>query len=174
MVFSPDELRRLPGSVPAGFFVDFTADARGMMQRFCWLICGCVVFAGCGGAQVGKPVEVTGEVKLNGEPLAGVTVGYSAIGGLPAEYRYASAVTDDAGMYVIKKVYPAEYMVLLNDTAAEAPAPPPAPGDTPALVHAVPKGGNPALAKYSQQSPLRAAVNADSTTHNFDLKSDGK
>lgn len=141
------------------------------MRRFRWLICGCLVFAGCA-AQVGQPVEVTGEVKLNGEPLAGVTVGFSALGGLPAEYRYASAVTDDAGTYVIPKVYTAEYMVLLNDTAAEAADL--ATGETPALVQAVPKGGNPALVKYSQQSSLRAVVNADSTTHNFDLKSDDK
>src|SRR5262249_41354175 len=110
-------------------------------------------------------------VKLDGEPLEGVTVAFSAISkGLPAEFRHASAVTDADGMYVLKKVYPAEYMITLNDTAAEGP-PPVGEESSAAMAEAVPSGGNSALAKYNVNSPLRAEVDAGSTTHNFDLKS---
>lgn len=117
---------------------------------------------GCGkSVDLGAPVEVKGTATLDGQPLDKTTVGFTAISkGLPAKYRYVSATTDASGNFTIPQVYPAEYSVTLNQDAAAAPA---------AKDAAV--AGNPKLAKYSVNSPLKANVSKDSTTFKFEATS---
>jgi hypothetical protein len=118
--------------------------------------------AGCGqSVDLGAPVKVTGTATLDGTPLDKTTVGFTAISkGLPAKYRYVSAITDASGNFSIAQVYPAEYSVTLNQDASAAPA---------AQDAAVP--GNPKLAKYTVNSPLKANVSKDSTTFKFEATS---
>jgi hypothetical protein len=128
------------------------------------VVCSAVVMAitGCGEtASLGEPVDVTGSVILDGQPLPNVTVGFSAITeGIPAKYRYATADTESDGSFAIPKVYPAEYMVTLNDSAADHES---------AKVEAV--AGNPKLAKFSANSPLRAKVSDTEREFKFDVTS---
>ena len=130
------------------------------------IVCSVVMLActGCGkSADLGAPVKVTGTVTLDGKPLDKATVGFNALSkGLPAKYRYVSATTDASGNFTMDSVYPAEYSVNLNQ-AAEAGAAPAAPDAAIA--------GNPKLAKYNTNSPLRANVSKDSTTFKLEAKS---
>lgn len=129
---------------------------------------GCLFIAmsllGCGkSVDLGAPVKVTGSVTLDGKPLDKATVGFVALSkGLPAKYRYVSAVSDASGNFSIPSVYPAEYSVTLSQEA-------PAGGGTAPADAAVP--GNPKLAKYGANSPLRATVSKDSTTFKLDATS---
>lgn len=141
-----------------------------MLQKVLCMVLVCCALAGCGQstANLGKPVAVSGQVKLNGKPLTDVAVGFSAISkGMPAKYRYVSGVTDSEGAYAISDVFPGDYMVLLS----EPDVAPNADNTQAAVVKVEAVAGNPKLAKYSTQSKLRAVVSAEATTHNFDATS---
>ncbi len=119
---------------------------------------------GCGGVELPKPVPVTGRVTQTGKPVAGATIGFTAIGaGLPAKYRYVSGTTDDTGMFQIEEVYPTEYMVTVTESTASTEIP----ADAAAVVPASANAGK--LAKYSGNSPLRANVTSDETSFEFKL-----
>lgn len=132
------------------------------------VVCAAVVMAlaGCGSSvSPGEPVEASGVVTLDGSPLSNVTVGFTAITeGIPAQYRYTSATTETDGTFKVEKIYPAEYMVTLNDSEAFAPE-----GAADAKVEAV--AGNPKLAKYTNDSPLRAKVSDTETSFKFEATS---
>lgn len=121
------------------------------------LTCG-----GCGkSVDLGSPVSVSGSVTLDGKPLAKAAVGFNAISkGLPAKYRYVSAFTDDGGNFTMERVYPAEYEVTLAQEDPSAPA-----------IKDAAVSGNPKLAKYAGNSPLRANVSAESTTFKLEATS---
>jgi hypothetical protein len=124
--------------------------------------CAALVLAGCGGGSLGTPTDVTGKVTQNGQPLADVQVTFHALEGLPAEHRTRTAQTDSEGLYKLTEVYPAEYQVTIAkpvdysdvdpaEVAAEMPA-------------------NDPLAKYGDESPLRANVSPDKSTFDFQLE----
>lgn len=90
------------------------------------------------------------------------TVGFNALSkGLPAKYRYVAATTDANGNFTMENVYPAEYSVNLNQAADTG-----APAAQDAAI-----AGNPKLAKYNTNSPLRANVSKDSTNFKLEAKS---
>jgi hypothetical protein len=120
-----------------------------------------LLMLGCGGGpDLGKPLTVQGKITLDGKPQDKITVAFIALGGLPAEHKSKSSATNAEGKYTFEKVYAAEYMVTLQDSAA--------PKVDPAMAPAEPKDASP-LAKYSGDSPLRAKVSADKTTFDFEL-----
>ena len=120
----------------------------------------CLVLGCSGGPKLGKPVTVQGKVTLNGKPQDKITVGFIALGGIPADHKTKTAETNAEGKYSIDKVYPAEYMVTLQDASSTKV--------DPALATAVPTNTSP-LAKYGGDSPLRAQVAAGKTTFDFDV-----
>lgn len=125
------------------------------------------LLAGCGGEGLPKPVVVTGRVVQAGKPIAGATIGFSAIGPeLPAKYRYVAGSTDDSGQYEIASVYPTEYMVTISKPAAAATA-----AVVPNDATSAPATTNAReLARYGDNSPLRAKVSAEETSFEFELK----
>lgn len=118
---------------------------------------------GCGqSADLGAPVAVTGTVTFDGKPLENTIVGFNAISkGFPAKYRYVAATTNATGQFSIEKVYPGEYAVTLNQEATTAGA----------AAQDAAISGNPKLAKYTVNSPLRANVSKDSTTFKLEATS---
>lgn len=126
-----------------------------------------VLLVGCGGPKLPEPVMVTGRVMQAGKPVTGATIGFSAIGPeLPAKYRYAAGTTDDSGQFEIASVYPTEYMVSISKPAAAATA-----TAVPSDAAAAPATTNAReLAKYGDNSPLRAKVTAEETSFEFDLQ----
>lgn len=134
-----------------------------MKLGVCSAILGSIILMTCLGCSEPGPtaVEVQGTVTLDGKPLGNSTVGFSAISeGLAAQHRYASAVTDSMGHFKIARVYPAEYLVTLNEA-----------NPTVSPVQNAAFSGNPKLAKYSLNSPLRAKVSKESATFKFDVTS---
>lgn len=125
------------------------------------LLCTCLL-SGCnGGASLGDPVDVTATFMLDGQPLADADVTFTATGNVPADKRTRTGKTDAQGTATLTEVYPAEYMVRVNRNVQNDPENPSA------------TTGDPALAKYSADSPLRATVSADKTSFTFnDLTSD--
>jgi hypothetical protein len=134
-------------------------------RRSLWvhLVAFGVVLAGVGcssGPNLGDPVKVSGKITRKGKPMANVTVGYITTSeGVPGPYRYAASKTDAEGAYSIDKVYPGEYHV---SVVPEPPAP-----DASGKVEATP--GDPALAKYGINSPLKADVASGSQEFSFDI-----
>jgi hypothetical protein len=122
-----------------------------------------IVLAGVGcssGPNLGDPVKVSGKITRKGKPMANVTVGFITTSeGVPGPYRYAASKTDADGAYLIEKVYPGEYLV---SVVPEAPAPDPS-----GMVQATP--GDPALAKYGTDSPLKADVVSGEQEFSFDI-----
>lgn len=136
----------------------------------------CLVLAiattGCGGSNApGTPVGATGTVTLDGKPLVAATVGFTAITeGIPAKYRYTSAITEPDGSFVVDQIYPAEYMVTLNqDGASPGLAAATGPAADQAVVSAV--AGNSKLDQYANNSPLRAKVSGEDAKFQFDVLS---
>jgi hypothetical protein len=97
--------------------------------------------AGCGGSDHGVPISVSGKVTLDGQPLTELTVIYHNTGGLPAELRTQRARTDAQGTYSLAEVYPGDYTILFEQTAA-------APED-PGMAPATESATDASLAKYS-------------------------
>jgi hypothetical protein len=103
-------------------------------------------------------VTVTGKVTLDGKPVEKARIIFHSVSGkLPAELRTVQADIAADGSYKLANVYPAEYMVQVQDTtppdakmAAAEPAPSP-------------------LNKYGSESPLRAKVPSDKNEFNFEL-----
>lgn len=130
------------------------------------IVCALIAIStiGCSGDQPGKPLAITGTVTLDGKPLINATVGFSAISeGIPAKYRYASAETESDGTFSVPEIYPAEYMVTLNEGVEPEGDP------NSGMVAAVP--GNAKLANYSNNSPLRAKVTPEETNFKFEAVS---
>ena len=117
---------------------------------------------GCsGGPNLGDPVKVSGKITRKGKPLPDVTVGFITTSeGVPGPYRYAAGKTDAEGAYAIEKVYPGEYTVSIVQDS-----PPP---DASGKVMAVP--GDPALAKYGMNSPLKQDVANEDLDFSYDIK----
>lgn len=118
------------------------------------------LIVGCSGQNLGKPANVQGKITLSGKPQDKVTVSFIAIGGLPAEHKTKTGTTNAEGQYTIKQVYPAEYMVTLQDASP--------PILDPAKAPAEPTNTSP-FAKYGGDSPLRALVAEGKTTFDFDV-----
>jgi len=130
-------------------------------MRIAGLLLVILTTVGCGGdADLGKPVPISGTVILDGQPLADATVIFSALDGLPPEYRSHTAKTDTSGKFKLSEVYPAEYQVTVDKPAENAEE------------HAA-NPGIPALAKYGADSPLRAKVDGSQTEFTFELNSSG-
>lgn len=118
---------------------------------------------GCGGSDHGVPVSVSGKVTLDGNPLADLTVIYHSTGGLPAELRTQRAKTDAQGAYSLAEVYPGNYTILFEQTAA-------APED-PGMALATESATDASLANYSGDNAPSASVSETNTEINFDLGS---
>lgn len=130
--------------------------------RMLFVFLTATVVAGCSsGPNLGDPAKVSGKISRKGKPLANVTVGFITTSeGVPGPYRYASTKTDGDGAYLIEKVYPGEYTVSI---VPDSPAP-----DASGKVEAVP--GDPALAKYGTNSPLKAEVFGAEVEFSHDIK----
>lgn len=115
---------------------------------------------GCsGGPDYGRPVAVQGKITQGGQPVSGAIVTFHAMSDLPAELRTRTATTSAEGAYQIQDVYPAEYKVMIHPMAD--------PNVDPGAAPAVPDAGP--LAKYGDESELRANVSAEKTTFDFEL-----
>ena len=129
-----------------------------MIAKYSLLLGLCALLAcGCGGGEdLGDPVAVSGKVTLNGQPLSDALVSFTALSGLPAEYRSARTTTDSEGRYQFDSLYPAEYQVSIvkDDPSAPQDAAVPAPAP---------------LAQYGPDSPLRAKIEEEKSDLNFDL-----
>ncbi|MDB5390920.1 MAG: hypothetical protein JWM11_6566 [Planctomycetaceae bacterium] len=139
----------------------FTMNLTWMRMVVCTIMMSVAV--GCGGVgSPGTPVAVKGKITFDGQPLANASIGFTAISkDIPVQYRYAASEIDSQGNYSIESVYPAEYMVSLNQG--------PDPDEEAKVVNAV--AGNGKLGEYANNSPLRANVSADKTIWNFDVVS---
>lgn len=127
-----------------------------------FVVCGLLVSgSGCSrGPNLGDPVAVSGKITRKGQPLGNVTVGFITTSeGVPGPYRYASTKTTAEGTYEIAKVYPGSYTV---SVVLDTPAP-----DDSGKVEAKP--GDPVMAKYGVDSPLKAEVFAGQQEFTFDI-----
>lgn len=115
-----------------------------------------LALAGCGDGL--RLVPVTGTVTLDGLPLADATVVFR-----PEQGRLSAGTTDAEGRYVLRYTdekagaLPGAHTVQIVTVAATDDATAPAREKVPA--------------RYNARSELRAAVSADSPTHDFELVS---
>ncbi len=150
----------------------------GMMLRGCWktghgvrLFCCAVALAlvsGCGGGGVdlGPPIEITGTITLDGQPLPNVEVIFATTEeGVPLAGRRFVAKTGPDGGYKIESIFANTYAVSVmpQDSGADpnAEPDPDAPAETPP---------NP-LSKYGSESELSATVAEGKSTFDFELVS---
>ncbi len=116
---------------------------------------------GCSnGPALPKPVKVTGQIQLKGKPVADATISYFAVApvpGLPTSDRFRQGTIGADGRYTIDNVYPGEYVVSIYKMGGEAE------------VENAATPGDPAFAKYSTESPLRAAVSEEAAQFDFNL-----
>ena len=158
-----------------------------MPLRSCLLsrtLCCCLILtllAGCGGGEVSGLVPVTGQVTLDGEPLAGALVAFRKSSGRPV-----TGITDDDGRYELRYARgqlgakPGVYQVSIRtdsgDVAGDA-------GEaTEEATEEVSEGGvvvqqrtertAPLPPRYNDQTELTADVSESSTTFDFALESD--
>ena len=133
---------------------------RGIV-RSVLLLFSVAVLSGCGGGgeDYGTPVTVTGNLKMDGQPLADAQVTFTAMEGLPGELRSRMATTDAQGNYKLDEVYPAEYRVMVQKFAYD-PAQAPADGGV---------AQKDPLALYGAESSLRAQVSDEKTEFPFEL-----
>jgi len=123
----------------------------------------CLLVVGCGGADHGTPVSVSGKVTLDGESMPGLTVIYHNTGGLPAKFRTQRATTDAQGTYSLPEVYPGDYTILFEKTAAVP--------DDPGMAPATESATDASLAKYSGDNAPTASVSENTAEINFELDS---
>lgn len=117
---------------------------------------------GCGGSGASDQPDlgqVTGVVKMDGQPLANVTVSFN-----PAQGRPSSAKTDSAGNYELGYIGDVKGAVIGTHTVSistpqDAPTPP---GKT---------YKDPVPAKYNTKTTLKGEVKAGDNTIDFDLES---
>ena len=120
-----------------------------------------LIGSGCGGGpNLGKAVDVTGKITLNGAPVADAQVTFHAMEGLPAEYRTRKGKTDSEGVYEVSDVYEAEYNVMVEkfDSGEVDPSK--------ALATFEPSP----LSKFESDTPLRAKVKQETTEFDFKLE----
>ncbi len=112
---------------------------------------GLALAAGCGGGGGVAPaetVEISGMIKIDGQPTENVEVYYVSIGG-DGRTSGLLAVTDGDGKYSLPEVLPGEYRVQVDMQRNGEP--------------------DPALKKYKENSPLRAEVSVSNTNFDFDV-----
>ena len=125
-------------------------------------VAGLLLCAGCGGGGAGDQPDlgtVSGEVKLDGQPLANVTVTFE-----PTQGRPSVAKTDAAGKYELGYFNDLKGAVIGSHTVSistpqEAPTP------------AGQAYKDPIPAKYNSKTTLKEEVKAGANTINFDLTS---
>ena len=125
---------------------------------------------GCtGGAEtpdLGEPVDISGKVTLDGEPVGNTELEfYRSGGGATPETRRFVKTTGDDGTDTIDDIYPATYTVSVMGSEAQI-------DDSGALAAADPTASDDPLAKYRMDSPLSVEVTSSSTTHDLELTSD--
>ncbi|QDT81218.1 hypothetical protein Mal35_46980 [Gimesia maris] len=83
------------------------------------LLFSLIALSGCGSdptADLGTSVTVTGTITMDDKPADGVEVIFQRTdSGAPAEYRQYVATTDASGKYSLDDVYPAKYLVMVNE-----------------------------------------------------------
>lgn len=112
--------------------------------------------SGCGNSY-GTPTAVSGKITQAGQPVAKARIIFrSSDVKLPGELGTLITELKPDGTYAFEKVYPSEYVVMLESTeamdATKGAIPPPSP-----------------LASYGATSSLRAKVAADKKVFDFDL-----
>jgi hypothetical protein len=140
------------------------------MKEFLRRVLGCVVACmmlvaiGCGdaGPDLGTPVDISGKVTLDGQPLSDVTLNfYNAGEGVPAEHRAFQGKTGPDGAYTIEGVYPATYQVSVQQGSA---------GDAAEGEDVIAEDVGP-MARYQSGSELSATVSETQTRFDFELTS---
>ena len=112
--------------------------------------------SGCGNSY-GTPIAVSGKITQAGQPVVKARIIFrSSDTKLPGELGTLITELKPDGTYAFEKVYPSEYVVMLESTeamdATKGAVPPPSP-----------------LAAYGATSTLRAKVAADKKVIDFDL-----
>ena len=127
------------------------------------LIAATISFTSCSKPTGPKPVDVSGKVTLDGKALPNVTISFTALDKtVPVKNRYVAGTTDAEGSYSLKNVHQGEHLVQIQETGAAAVDP-----TNPAVAGAYP--GNPKLAYYGSNSPLRVKVSDTAKTFDFTL-----
>lgn len=137
-----------------------------------WLVLTLVAgLLGCGGSSVDYGrldlAEVSGVVKLDGQPIPGVMVKFQ-----DAEQRYSSGVTDANGRYQLKfdsrrsGVMPGKKVVQFSTAAALGDEGDDGESPESQALETIPEC-------YNRDSQVRAEVKSGRQSMDFDLKSDG-
>ena len=88
-----------------------------MRAIFSLLVLCLVTCVGCGGPDYGSPVAVKGKVTVGGQPPKDVRIIFQANDSkLTAEKRYVMSPVGTDGTFKMDKVYPADYVVMLEST----------------------------------------------------------
>src|SRR5690606_22638877 len=136
------------------------------MKKSLRRVLGCVVAGvmivsiGCGdtGPDLGTPVDISGKVTLDGQPLSDVTLNFYNSGeGVPAEQRAFQGKTGTDGTYSIEQVYPGAYQVSVQPGDA---------GDAGEGEDVIAEDQGP-LARYQSGSELNATISETQTTFDF-------
>lgn len=127
-----------------------------------FLMAVAIGLAGCGksATDLGKPLEISGKVTMDGKPSAGVQVLLTrTTPGAAAKERDFAVHTNENGEYTLKGVFPANYMVRIAEPKVENPA----------QVLAFDTG--PYVRYGTEASPLTADVSEEQRDFTFNLTS---
>lgn len=147
----------------------FTVSRRLLLAGFLLCVAGCSQSVGTDYSQLDL-VDVSGTVTLDGQPLSGVTVAFES-----PEGTFSYGVTDEAGKYNLmfnsekSGCLTGEKTVrirFVNDSESPDDG-----GDTEEGAAEVMDTPSQVPEQYNKQSTLKATVDADHTTFDFDLKS---
>ena len=78
-----------------------------------------LVSSGCGGPGYGSPVNVSGVVTVDDQPLANALVTYICSEAREPEYKSFTATAGADGKYTLEQVYPGPYEIQVAEAVAE-------------------------------------------------------
>lgn len=128
-----------------------------------WLLC---LMTGCGKSDTPDLGEVSGTIKLDGQPLAGALVEFT-----PVKGRGSVATTDAEGHYTLKYTNDLNGAVLGSHTVRISTGKPASSGEGGQGQKAIPERIPP---EYNSRSDKQVEVKAGSQTYDYDIKTGGQ